>query len=229
MLGIMRVLLLITIALVATSYASVPETEECYLNVKDNCDSRLKVDTGLAHCDAKYGAFDKVEKDLQRFTNSLIHRSFDFLLLATHYADHIKNRPGFEKLFRGLSDQLWEDGIDTIKYITSRGGRMNLNNIEPEVSTDKSNLELYELHSIGKALDIEKKLAAKVFELHKQASGRTDEHHDAEVAHHLEEKFMEKQRDTIRTLAGHAKDLNSIMSSADSSLGLYLFDNYLQE
>ncbi|XP_066258773.1 ferritin light chain-like [Euwallacea similis] len=225
--GIMRMFLLIAIALVATTYATEPE--ECYLNVKDNCDARVKGDAGLAHCDAKYGAFDKVEADLQRLTNNFIHRSFDFLLLATHYGDYIKNRPGFEKLFRGLSDQLWEDSIDTIKYITSRGGRMDLGNIEPEVSTDKSNLELYELHAIGKALDIEKKLAGKVFDLHREASGHKDDHHDPEIAHHLEEKFMEKQRDTIRTLAGHAKDLNDIMSSADSSLGLYLFDNYLQE
>lgn len=182
----------------------------------------------LSRCDARYGAIGSLESGLQKFSNNLIHKSFDYLLMATHYGNYIKNRPGFEKLFRDLSDELWQDGINTIKYISSRGGSMNFANVDID-PTNKPSLEQFELHSIGRALDIEKTIAEQAFELHKDASGHKSEHHDPEIAHHLEEKFMEKHRDTVRSLAGHAKDLSRIMDGPDSSLGLYLFDEYLQK
>ncbi|CAG9769744.1 unnamed protein product [Ceutorhynchus assimilis] len=210
--------------------AVVSCSDECYRDVVATCSNTLSKQQGvLTQCDAKYGAIENLEGDLQRFANSLLYRSFDFLLMATHYGNYIKNRAGFEKLFRGLSDDLWDDGINTIKYMTKRGARMNFNNIASELEQEKPSLELFELQAIGRALDIEKKLAKDAFDLHKAASGHKNDHHDPEVAHHLEEKFMEKHRDAIRTLAGHAKDLSSLLDGPDASLGLYLFDDYLQK
>lgn len=186
----------------------------------------------VAHCNAKYGGINELQADLQRFTNHIFFRSFDFLLMATHYGNYIKNRPGFEKLFRGLSDSLWNDGIGNIKYITSRGGEMNFENVAKDLKDEElqsANLELYELQAIAKALDIEKKLALEAFELHKSASGKKHDNHDPEIAHHLEEEFMEKHRDTIRELAGHSHDLSVLLNDQDSSLALYLFDQQLQK
>ncbi|XP_050302167.1 soma ferritin [Anthonomus grandis grandis] len=220
-----------TIAVFVAIIALSSAADECYKDIYATCANTLSKQPGnlISKCDSKYGAIDNLQHDLQRFTNNLLFRSFDFLLLSTHYGNYIKNRPGFEKLFRGLSDDLWQDGIDTIKYITKRGGQMNFNNIPAEIQQSQGPLELYELHALGKALDVEKQLAKEAFEIHKTASGKTHEHHDPEVAHHLEEKFMEKHRDTIRTLAGHTRDLSSMLDGPDASLSLYLFDEYLQK
>lgn len=214
----------------AALLAVVSCSDVCYRNVVGTCSNTLSKQPGeLNQCDAKYGGIEALESDLQRFTNSLFFRSFDYLLLATHYGNYIKNRPGFEKLFRGLSDSLWEDGIKTIKYITARGGQMNFANVPAELESETGSLELYELHSLGKALDIQKNLARTAFSIHQAASAHKQEHYDPEIAHHMEEKFMEKHRDIIRELAGHTKDLSSILDGPDASLGLYLFDEYLQK
>lgn len=205
--------------------------DECYRDIDYTCQNSVTLtkQQGLpTQCNSKYGGIDIIQSDLQKFTNDLFSRSFDFLLMATHYGNYIKNRPGFEKLYRGLSDELWEDGIDTIKFITSRGGQMNFNNVPQDLQAQQS-LELYELQSLGKALDIEKKLATEAFDIHKDTSGHRSDHYDPEISHHLEDKFMEKHRETIRKLAGYTKDLSKILDESDANLGLYLFDEYLQK
>ncbi|KAF7287531.1 hypothetical protein GWI33_005896 [Rhynchophorus ferrugineus] len=226
--GIMK-----TFVIFVTLFALAACADECYKDVVAACNPTLsKQLAGIANCNAKYGGIQELQPDLQRFANHLFFRSFDFLLMATHYGNYIKNRPGFEKLFRGLSDSLWSDGIETIKYITTRGGQMNLNNIAKDLQDEEltsPSLELYEMQSIAKALDVEKKLALQAFDLHKSASGKKHESHDPEIAHHLEEEFMEKHRDTIRELAGHSRDLSVLLSGPDASLALYLFDQHLQK
>lgn len=107
---------------------------------------------------------------------------------------------------------------------------MNFSKIAADLTYEpKPSLELYELQSLGRALDIEKSLAKEAFDIHKDASGHRQERHDPEIAHHLEEEFMEKHRETIRKLAGHAKDLTSLLNGPDASVGLYVFDEYLQK
>ncbi|KAL1513340.1 hypothetical protein ABEB36_002761 [Hypothenemus hampei] len=223
----MKVVLAVFAAILAVASAA----EECYTDVVETCNNpSLKQEGVLTKCDAQYGGIVSAESDLQKLANSLIHRSFDFLLMATHYGNYIKNRPGFEKLFRGLSDDLWEDGIESVKYITSRGGQMNFKNVHESLAADAGSLELYELHSMSKALDIEKSLAKQVFDLHKETANHRVDHYDPEIGHHLEEKFMGKQKETIRKLAGHAKDLGNLLNEErDPSLALYLFDQYLQK
>ena len=80
------------------------------------------------------------------------------------------------------------------------------------------------MHSLAKALDSEKQLANEALRLHEQAKT----HHDAAVAHYLEEEFMEKQTETIRKLAGHTNDLKSMLNR-DAPLSVFLFDEYLSK
>lgn len=145
--------------------------------------------------------------------------------MSTHFANYNKNRPGFEKLFRGLSDDTWEDGIDLIKYLTKRGGEMNFNLIS-DYDEQKPNFELYEYYAIARALDTHKKLAMEAFSVHNRAT-----HHfrDPEISSHLEHEYMHKHRDIIRDLTGYASDLSQLLDGPDSSLSLYLFDEYLQK
>ncbi|KAJ8961790.1 hypothetical protein NQ318_021392 [Aromia moschata] len=157
-----------------------------------------------------------------------LHPLLEYLLMSTHYANYEKNRPGFEKLFRGLSDDTWKDAIELIKYITTRGGEMNFGTSAlGEEDADAPNFELYELQSIAKALDMEKKLAVEAIRIHSEATRKNSKFHDPEISYHLEHEFMPKQRDIIRKLAGYTTDLSSLLDGPDSSLSLFLFDDYL--
>jgi len=46
-----------------------------------------------------------------------------------HFGNYETNREGFKGFYRKLSDKLWKDAIDLIKYITQRGGKMNFNQL----------------------------------------------------------------------------------------------------
>jgi len=54
-----------------------------------------------------------------------------------------------------------------------------------------------------------------------------------QIAHYLEEEFIEKHAGKIRTLAGHNADLKNLLTTHEKapqpSLSLYLFDEYLQK
>lgn len=84
-----------------------------------------------------------------------------------------------------------------------------------------------ELNSLAKALDTEKQLAEEALRLHAQTQNHPKQ--DASVAHYLEEEFMEPQAETIRKLAGHTNDLKSLIADRDSSLSVFLFDEYLKK
>lgn len=81
----------------------------------------------LANCNAKYGSIDNMQADLQAYANAHIEANFDFLLLSSHFGNYEANREGFKALYRKLADEAWEKSIDIIKFITKRGGRMDLN------------------------------------------------------------------------------------------------------
>jgi len=212
--------------------AALATEEYCFDDVTRACKTTNKLSAGPINCTAQYGAIEGVEEALQTYVNHHFIRSFEFLLMSTHYANFDKNRPGFEKLFRGLSDNAWKDGIELIKYIATRGGEMNFNRVSTDVSSEElaePNFELYELNSLGKALDIEKKLALEVHRIHGEATRKNSKFHDPEISSHLEHEFMHKQRDVIRQLAGYTADLSHLLDGPDASLALYLFDEYLQK
>ncbi|KAJ3665047.1 hypothetical protein Zmor_000562 [Zophobas morio] len=205
--------------------------DTCYKKFDGICSgttakSPLPVD--LSTCTASYGHIDVVLRHLIGFANSHIVRSMEYLLMSTYYGNYQKNRAGFEKLFRDLSDAKWDHAIELIKHVTTRGGSMKftppdfLNTEEPNV------YEGYEIQSIAKALDKEKQLALEAFKVHNEASRRTDGKHDPEISSYIEEEFVHHQAKNIRKLAGYVTDLKSMLSGPDGSLSLFLFDEYLK-
>ncbi|XP_030753140.1 ferritin heavy chain-like isoform X2 [Sitophilus oryzae] len=212
----------------------------CYKDTQRACSpTSSKLVTGVPNCNAKYGAIDKLQSSLQKYTNELLYRSFDFLLMSTFYGNYIKNRPGFEKLYRTYSDSLWNDGIELIKYIETRGGTMDFSNIPNNIlnlendgseskPSPKPNWELNEYTSLAKALDLEKELAEDIFKIHLDADSLKPGQHDAEVVHHIEEEFVSKHRDAIRKLSGYTYDLGKLLDTPDASLAVYMFDEFLQ-
>ncbi|KAJ4435679.1 hypothetical protein ANN_18295, partial [Periplaneta americana] len=185
----------------------------------------------LKNCHAKYGAAHEVMFDLQSYVNAHIGRSFDYLLMSTHFGNYEKSREGFEKLFRKLSDTTWDDAIDLIKYITKRGGVMNFSarKAQEDEPEDKT-LELYELGALAHGLDTQKKLAEEALFIHGEATRRREGYHDPEVSSYLEEHFMHRHAEVVRDLAGHTNDLKRLLSeNKQTSLALFLFDEYLQK
>lgn len=203
----------------------------CYNEVVGSCD---KKDLDMTKCNATYGGVNKVMFDLQSYANDHIARSFDYLLMSIHFGNYVNNREGFEKLFRQLSDATWNDAIDLIKYITKRGGQMNFSARKgtPEtVSKPKeARHELYEIESLARGLDTQKKLAEEAHRIHAEVIRHHQAYHDPEVASYLEEKFMHRQADKVREFAGLTSDLKKLISEPkQASLSLFLFDEYLQK
>jgi hypothetical protein len=50
------------------------------------------------------------------------------------------------------------------------------------------------------------------------------------VSSYLEEHFLHRHAESVRSLAGHASDLKRLLSEdKQTSLALFLFDEYLQK
>lgn len=212
---------------VLSAFLAVGFAQYCYNDVVSGCSTR---GVDVKNCHAKYGAIEALAFDLQSYANEHISRSFDYLLMSTHFANYEQSREGFEKLFRKLSDSTWEDAIHLMKYITKRGGSMNFSARKRVDEPEDNTSELYELGALARGLDTQKKLAEEGFTVHGQATRRLEGHHDPEVSSYLEEHFLHRQAETVRQLSGYANDLKRLISeNKQASLSLFLFDEYLQK
>lgn len=217
-------------AFVAIFLTVSAQEDYCASNIVQSCDGLVE---GLDNCNATFSGFQSSVEHLQAYANEQIARSFDYLLLASNFGTYVKNRPGFAKEFKALSDTAWHRAIDLIKHMTKRGGEHNFYKTRRAQATvpQRRILELNEINGMAFALDTEKSLALEAHSLHERYSHANHKaRYDAEVAHYLEEKFIEEQAGTVRKLSGHINDLRKLLDEAvDTSLSLYLFDDYLQK
>uniref|UniRef100_T1DEY0 Putative ferritin light-chain-like n=1 Tax=Psorophora albipes TaxID=869069 RepID=T1DEY0_9DIPT len=187
---------------------------------------------------AQYSAIAHVAQDLQSFTNQMLDKSWDFLLLSAVFNQYNLNRPGFEKLHRKVSDRAWDDCIETVKYLSQRGVSHSFNGVQNGVvsrlnagkSGRNSLLDSDELSSLKLGLGYEKILADEVHTIHKKISHAHDKGnaYDPDVAHFLDEKYDEAQREQVREYAGHIHVLTRILEEPGTKqLGLHMFDDIL--
>ncbi|EDX15000.1 GD21514 [Drosophila simulans] len=212
------------------SLALAKDDEYCQNTVITAC--YTSAFSGNSICNARFAGIDHIEPEIQSYINANLAKSYDYLLLATHFNSFQKNRPGFQKLYQGLSDRSFEDSIALIKQVTRRGGIVDFNTRHESagsVSTKRGTLEVDELHSLALALDTEKQLATGATHVHSRATHATDAERDPELAHYFEENFLGKQAESVRKLSGYANDLAKLMKVPDPSLSVYLFDEYLQK
>ncbi|XP_037949448.1 ferritin-1 heavy chain-like [Teleopsis dalmanni] len=207
--------------------------------------SPLKIDGKIAElCNAKYNIFDN--KHVSDYVGELLFKSYEYLYLATRFGAYQKNRSGFQKLYKELSDKHFDEAIDLIKHINKRGVSINMLEIISNSKEYKKDVKFYsldkdELHSLGIALDIEKELFEKAANVTNHAihdidntekNGRHTKHYkhrDPEFAHYFEEKFLGSQAETVRKLSGYFNDLLKIVRDEQQELGFYMFDEYLQK
>jgi ferritin heavy chain len=179
-------------------------------------------------CNSLLSGFEHSQGNLTDYANIQITHSYNFLLLSTHFGTFSKNRPGFAKVYKDLSDKAWNNAIDLIKYVTKRGGKMTF---KQDASKKITEAALNEDKSLGYALDTQKDLAMEARRIHQHAShANCQNYYDPAVAHYVEEKFFEEQTETVRNLAGYANDLNKLLKNTNTNqLATYLFDEYLQK
>jgi ferritin heavy chain len=220
----MKWLLVLSSVLVAFSNAQ----DTCYDESVQGCNNS-PVSDELKNCNAIFSGFPRNVGILQRYANHQIEKSFEYLLLATNFGSYVKNRPGFEKQFRSLSDKSWNYGIELIKHITKRGGAHDFSVSSSNKTEKKQILDLNEINALALTLDYEKILSTEAHHIHEKYShAKHPTEYDPEVAHFIEEEFIEGQASTIRKLSGYTNDLKKLFKdTSDISLSLYLFDEYL--
>uniref|UniRef100_A0A2M3ZZA1 Ferritin n=1 Tax=Anopheles triannulatus TaxID=58253 RepID=A0A2M3ZZA1_9DIPT len=209
----------------------------------------------VEECNPNYSSFlthagKTVENDLRKYTSQLVDKSYRFLILSSAFNKYSLDRPGFEKLYRKISDKAWEDAIDLIKYQSRRGSFGHLVNPKSDQpSSDQAKilsrpenystvLDVNELSSLQFALEYEKALAQEAHAIHRKVShaahktsGGDFYHYDPDAAHYLDEKIIEYQSGTVRDLAGYIHNLKhfSRNSQGASDLGVHLFDEFLSK
>lgn len=191
------------------------------------------------------GGFERSNKELSdklvAYAWDQIVASYDHLLLSVNFDTYTKDRPGFEKLYRGLSDSAWEKAIEVIKYVAQRGGKPDVNTIHTKYAASPKSIEasVVEVQSLEEALKIEKLLSTHAFKIHDevQSHHKTEKKElDAGLAHFVEEELIEGQAGTIRKLVGLHNDLKTILKGEDdctndknTQLACFLFDEYLKK
>lgn len=205
----------------------------CLAQADDGCE------TNVTNCNALFSSVTHAERELEIFTNQQLEKSFDFLLLSYVFDQYTLDRPGFEKLYRKISDKAWEDTQGLIKYRSKRGLVVELNGISADDNilekrtlksmSRKNLLDTDEMGSLKLALAYEKALATESHKIHKKISHAHGEGqvYDPDVAHYLDEEIIEYQSGVIRDLTGHIHNLQSILGESTSDLGLHMFDEYL--
>uniref|UniRef100_A0A0K8T9U1 Ferritin-like diiron domain-containing protein n=1 Tax=Lygus hesperus TaxID=30085 RepID=A0A0K8T9U1_LYGHE len=245
---------------VAVTFANAVDSkdETCKPYFDQYCDKKPPyTDSSLKPCSPLYGAVDKRANQLRKYIKEHIANSFEYLLQWANFNNYKKDREGFAKLYRKLSDDTWEDGIKLVQYLGKRGVELDFDSLiyqtPPQkygvgpVGKSKSESEIV---SLAKVLDLHKQLAISGNSIHedsiKHDSLRHDsrdsnlevEHqHDIELAHFIEEEFAGKHAQTVRDLAGHSNDLQRLLKEGGrddkkldaSGFYVHLFDEYLRK
>lgn len=185
-------------------------------------------------CTSLFSGFPHVQSDLNKYTKQMLDKSYDFLLLSSVFDSYTLDRPGFEKLYRKISDKAWDDTIDLIKYQSKRGASVTLvkGNENSATIRDVTNLlQSNETSSLKLAMDYEKIMATEAHHIHKKIShADSGKHYDPDVAHYLDEKLIEYQSGTIRKLSGYITNLEDILNEANTKdMGVQMFDEYLNK
>ncbi|XP_031837135.1 ferritin 2 light chain [Nomia melanderi] len=210
---------------------AVTSAEVCYKATEAAClpnGANKSSDIRLPECNAVYGSIKDVQVNLQSFAMANLETSFKFLFMSSYVGTYEYNREGFKKLYRKHSDKLWDDAVDVMKYITNRGGSMNFEQpSQLSANVSQGSLDLSELPSLSRALDILKELADAAFRIHKKAQEHNS--HDPAIAHYIDEQFLESHTERVRELAGYVTELKKLSSAQDYAVATFLFDEYLQK
>lgn len=224
----MNVALVLGLVLVASAFAKDESANECEWKAE-------KCSPTYSSFMAREGKTATVENDLRQYASQLVDKSFHFLIMSSGFNKYELDRPGFEQLYRKISDKAWEDAQELIKYQSRRGSFGHL--VQPNGAEQYGKvLDVNELKSLQFALNYEKTMAKEAHAIHRKIShahsnaGSNDDsyHYDPDAAHYLDENIIEYQSGVIRDLAGYVHNLRHFTDQQSASdLGNHLFDEFL--
>lgn len=190
--------------------------------------SNSLMQTDTVNCNAKLHHFTHSVNYLSEFANRQLEVSYKYMLLAAQFNTFVKDRPGFHAHFKALSDRSWTAGQNIIKYIAKRGGHFKFGR---QNMLTEGLFEMNEFAAMATVLDTEKQLFETARKVHEGSShAKTPENYDPEVAHYMEEEYLEDLAASIRKYSGFANDLKNLyVGSKDISMDNFLFDQYLQK
>lgn len=169
-----------------------------------------------------------------KYTNEYLVRSYEYFFLSAQFGTYGKDRPGFQKLLKGLSDSAWNKGIGMIKEITKRGFKHHFG-LESSIEKIYAPAHASELVALAKAAEIEKNLLIKANDIHRHHSHASLDKskscgYDAALTHYIEEEILEEKTSTVRTLVGHVNQLKRLFAKDTKTypLSLFMFDQHLQ-
>lgn len=164
-------------------------------------------------------------KKILDLMNKHLQNSLDYLYTSKQYDSQYLGRPGMAKYLKKMSDDEWEEGLDTLKKFLQRGGKVedfrDKVNVDAkgqlEFSDDENKYSKY-VETFG---NIHKDSTRK-FLLMNRIISKASKHKlfEAEICHYLEESLT-KEAERMYELKTHetiAKGLESV------GVGLSLFD-----
>ncbi|NXQ33252.1 FRIHA protein, partial [Alaudala cheleensis] len=161
------------------------------------------------------------EAAVNRMANMELHASYVYLSLGFYFDRDDVALPRLSRFFLEQSREEREHAQGLLRFQTSRGGRVLLQDIKkPERDAWGSALEAVEA-----ALQLEKSVNQALLDLHRLAAEKGDPH----LCDFLESHYLEEQVKAIKALGDHATNLRRLATGAGpggapAGLGEYLFD-----
>jgi len=199
----------------------------CRFDAHEECLDLRSLWQSPTRCSSIYGGFKANEKNLHYMVMYHLEDSFKFLLMASHFNRDDVNRMGLHKTLMGYSDQLWDNAVKTIKYITKRGGKFG---VHPEVNLKDVRPNDFdgEVEALAITLDVWKRQALDVNMRIKQAMHKHNETHWDPSIFGFFQEHVDSYTKNIRDLAGYLNIMGRMAKDEKTrKMGLHLFDNSL--
>jgi len=220
----------VSLAGASTTNNRIPYRETCRANAQDECMDLRKFWKSPSECSSVYGGFKANEPNMHNMVLYHLEDSFKFLTMASHFNRDDVNRMGLHKTLMSYSDQMWENSIKMIKYMTKRGAKFDGTRINTfTLKSVQPNDFDGEVEALAISLDMWKRQAIDVKDRIKQAMHKhNDSHFDPSIFGFFQEDFMEKYTQNIRDLAGHLNIIGKMAKDDKTKrMGLHLFDSSL--
>jgi len=218
------------LASASTTNNRVPYRETCRANAQDECMDLRKFWKSPSECSSIYGGFKANEANLHNMVLYHLEDSFKFLTMASHFNRDDVNRMGLHKMLMGYSDQMWENSIKMMKYMTKRGAKFDGSRLNTfTLKSVQPNEFDGEVEALAISLDMWKRQAVDVRDRIKQAMHKhNDSHFDPSIFGFFQEDFIESYTQNIRDLAGHLNIIGKMAKDDKTKkMGLHLFDKSL--
>jgi len=224
--------LVLLVAGLAVAEASVTNNRidyrnTCRANAQEECLTLTSLWQSPTGCSSIYGGFKANENNLHNMVMYHLEDSFKFLLMASHFNRDDVNRMGLHKTLMGYSDQLWDNAVKTIKYITKRGGKFGVHG-DLELKNVRPNDFDGEVEALAITLDVWKRQALDVNMRIKQAMHKHNETHWDPSIFGFFQEHVDSYTKNIRDLAGYLNIMGRMAKDEKTrKMGLHLFDNSL--